>query len=176
MKYYVVNGRAGSGKTSFEELAMKYADAPSMNVSTIDFVKQVAYMCGWDGTKTPHNRKFLSDLKDLLTNWEDVPYKMVEKSILEFKRGLMERNYDSTNAIVFMDCREPVEIDKLKSRLGAKTVFIDRKIDSYEPSNHADAEVENYEYDIIIDNNGDLHDLRLAVANFLKQQNIPEIK
>ena len=176
MKYYVVNGRAGSGKTSFEDLVMRYADVPSMNVSTIDFVKQVDYTCGWDGTKTPHNRKFLSDLKDLLTNWDDVPYKRVEKAVTDFNRGLKERGYDTVNAIVFMDCREPIEIKKLKDRLGARTIFIDRKLEDYEPSNHADAEVENFDYDITIDNNGDLHDLRLEVANFLKNENIPEIK
>ena len=101
---------------------------------------------------------------------------MVEKAVTEFNRGLKERGYDSTNAIVFMDCREPIEIKKLKDRMGAKTIFIDRKLEDYEPSNHADAEVEDFEYDITIDNNGDLHNLRLEVANFLKRENIPEMK
>ena len=31
-------------------------------VSTVDFVKEIAARWGWDGTKTPQNRKFLSDL------------------------------------------------------------------------------------------------------------------
>jgi len=29
---------------------------------------------GWDGGKTPEDRRFLSDLKDALTRWKDVPY------------------------------------------------------------------------------------------------------
>ena len=44
-------------------------------ISTVDFVKEVAKFCGWNGQKTPKDRKFLSDLKNILTQWNDIPYK-----------------------------------------------------------------------------------------------------
>ena len=43
------------------------------NISTVDYVKEIATECGWDGTKTPENRKFLSDLKRVLTEWNEKP-------------------------------------------------------------------------------------------------------
>ena len=73
---------------------------------------------------------------------------------------------------IFIDCREPKEIQKFVDRLGAKTIFIDRKIEDYNASNHADANVENFEYDIVINNNGTLEDLAAAAMNFIKTEGI----
>ena len=77
MKIAIVNGRGASGKTTFETMVQKIAAARGKKVkvtSTIDYVKEVAELLGWDGEKTPENRRFLSDLKDTLTRWRDVPY------------------------------------------------------------------------------------------------------
>ena len=52
------------------------------NVDSVNLVKSLATMAGWDGNKTEKNRKFLSDLKDLLSNWNDVPYKETIKNII----------------------------------------------------------------------------------------------
>ena len=85
VKVVVINGMPGCGKTTFEEMCSDICDPfavePTSHVpgfsegrvlgidicSTVDFVKVVARQCGWDGTKNLKNRKFLSDLKDLLT-------------------------------------------------------------------------------------------------------------
>ena len=73
MKVFVINGAPGSGKTTFEKFIQEeYSDCAI--ISTVDYVKTVAKYVGWDGTKTLKNRKFLSDLKDLLTEWEDIPF------------------------------------------------------------------------------------------------------
>ena len=64
----VINGSGGVGKSTFIELCREW-DNRVFETSTVDFVKEVAKMCGWDGTKTDENRKFLSDLKDLLSQW-----------------------------------------------------------------------------------------------------------
>lgn len=132
-------------------------------ISTVDFIKQIATECGWDGVKTPRNRKFLSDLKDLLTEWNDVPY----QKILDHIEYMQEfgRLYDW---ILFVDCREPKEIQKLKERLNATTVLVRRLGDEVnETSNHADANVFEYEYDYIIKNYGDLSDLVVECVGFL---------
>ena len=71
----VVNGSAGAGKTTFEEMCSFILGPYYRSRSSIDKVKEIAKNCGWDGSKDLVNRKFLSDLKDLLTEWDDVPMK-----------------------------------------------------------------------------------------------------
>ena len=50
-------------------------------LSTVDFVKEIAKKCGWKGEKDLKNRKFLSDLKDLLTNWNNVPFNKIVQQV-----------------------------------------------------------------------------------------------
>lgn len=172
MKIYILNGKATSGKTTFFNFVKENCGEFVMNCSTVDLVKQLASDAGWNGEKTPHNRKFLSDLKDLLTEWDDVPFKDVKRRIQRFEAYFLIWDIDSTNCAVFVDCREPKEIQKFVDRLGAKTIFIDREIEGYSASNHADAEVENFDYDIVINNNGTLEDLAAHAMNFIKTEGI----
>ena len=174
VKVVVVNGRPGVGKSEFERLCKEQCNLFNRVVgfsngrrlwiditSTVDFVKQVATMCGWDGTKTLENRKFLSDLKDLLTKWDDVPYK-----IIECRAQTLPSDSDW---IMFVDCREPAEIQKMKERLNATTLLIRREsVEDNETSNHADANVFNYEYDLTIYNNSDIIDLEKKAKDFIK--------
>ena len=172
MKIYILNGKAGSGKTTFFKLIEEKCRNYVYNYSTVDLVKKVAYGCGWNGSKTPENRKFLSDLKDLLTEWDDVPYKDCLKEIKRITSLADIYDVEHDDWAIFIDCREPKEIQKFVDRLGAKTIFIDRKIEDYNASNHADANVENFEYDIVINNNGTLEDLAAVAMNFIKTEGI----
>ena len=179
VKVVVVNGRPESGKTTFEKKCVELCGASSTFwfdateqrrtlakcISTVDFVKAIALRCGWTGEKTLKDRKFLSDLKDLLIQWNDIPF----KTILEEANKL--KNWASCNYhdwILFVDCREPEEIQKLKERLNATTVLVRRLGDEInETSNHADANVFEYEYDYTIKNYGDLDDLAIECEAFL---------
>lgn len=172
MKIYILNGKAGSGKTTFFKLIEEKCRNYVYNYSTVDLVKKVAYGCGWNGEKTPENRKFLSDLKDLLTEWNDVPYKDCLKEIKRITSLADIYDVEHDDWAIFIDCREPKEIQKFVDRLGAKTIFIDRKIEDYNASNHADANVENFKYDIVINNNGTLEDLAAVAMNFIKTEGI----
>jgi len=182
IKVVVVNGRPGVGKTEFERLCAEqcnffnrvdgFIPGYCLRVditSTVDFVKEVARFCGWDGVKTLENRKFLSDLKDLLTKWNDVPYKM----IVEHVKNLPV----SQDWILFVDCREPAEIQKLKERLNATTVLIRRESVEYdEVSNHADSDVFCYNYDLTIFNNSDiihLEDEARKFIEYMKKEEVP---
>lgn len=164
MSIFIVNGAPGCGKTTFESMVKLESEKNSCIVgvySTIDFVKEIAKKCGWDGTKSPENRKFLSDLKDLLTEWNDVPYKETLKWIEKFEFRLWQWDVNINRSIIFIDCREPNEIKRLCDTLKAKSILIRRAdVENLEASNHADKNVLNYKYDIVIDNNGNLDDLR----------------
>lgn len=174
VKVVVVNGKPGVGKSEFERMCKEQCGLFNRQVgfsegrdlwiditSTVDFVKEVATMCGWDGTKTLENRKFLSDLKDLLTNWNDVPYQVILNQV-----KTLPQNHDW---IVFVDCREPKEIQKLKDGLNATTILIRRPGDeNTETSNHADAGVFEYDYDLNIWNEYGLEELEMMAKAFLE--------
>jgi hypothetical protein len=110
----------------------------------------------------------LSNLKDLLTQWDDVPFKKVEQAILKYENEARMYDFDSDDVLCFVHCREPWEIQKFVDRLGAKTLLIRRpEVENENQSNHADAEVFNYQYDYTIDNDGTLWDLEKKAANFV---------
>ena len=174
VKVVAVNGKPGVGKSEFERLCKEqcnlfnrvvgFSDGRRLWIditSTVDFVKEIASMCGWDGTKTLENRKFLSDLKDLLTKWDDVPYKMIEHRAKTLP--------SDSDWIMFVDCREPAEIQKLKEGLNATTILIRRPGDEeIETSNHADTGVFEYEYDLNIYNEYGLNELEMMAKNFIE--------
>ena len=168
MKYFIVNGRPCSGKDTFVNFCLKELGPYGKRISTVDFVREIAVRCGWDGTKTPQNRKFLSDLKDLLTNWGDVPYKKTLQEVKLFYYDL--ECYDvENNGVVFIMSREPEEISRFEKELGAKSVLIRRNaVEFNEQSNHADSEVLNHKYDYIIENNGTIDELKEKAKEFLK--------
>ena len=171
MKIFVVNGMPRSGKSTFVRFCLDELGCWGNEFSTVDFVKELAAQCGWDGTKTPENRKFLSDLKDLLTDWGDVPYKKVikEKELWEF--SFEQFNIQTKDCFLFIQCREPKEIQKFVDRVGAETILVRREsVENSLQSNHADAEVFNFNYDYEIENNEDLKDLKNKAKKFLKER------
>ena len=160
MKIAIVNGRGASGKTTFETMVQKIAAARDKKVkviSTITYVKEVAKLVGWDGGKTPEDRRFLSDLKDALTRWKDVPYQKV--------KGFIDTYKESDTDLLFIDCREPEEIARFVNDYGALTILVQRG--EFELlGKHADDEVLNYQYDVVIDNNRGLDELMQEATIF----------
>lgn len=173
----IINGKPRAGKDLFVELCKNFTSHNVFNFSTVDYIKDLAKSMGWDGQKTPKDRKFLSDLKDLLTDWNDIPFKKVKEKV-ETAIYLMECHYGykPNDYLIFIHCREPKEIDKLKSEFNAQTLLILRPaVDDNEQSNHADAEVFNYEYDDTVVNDGTILDYRKMVAEYLAAKSIKTI-
>lgn len=173
MKIFIVNGAPGSGKTTFEQLCQKI-NTPHKTwiISTIDPIKQAAERMGWDGQKDPKSRRFLSDLKDLATEYNDcsLNYCLKEIELLKSYIESVDMTDKSDDFIMFIDCREPAEIDKLKKATGAQTLCIRRSSAAGQKfSNHADAEVYNYAYDYVIENDGTLDDFAVVALEFLEK-------
>ena len=172
MSIYIVNGAAGSGKTTFEGNVKAIVGDNCYILSTITPIKEAAKLFGWDGTKDLQSRKFLSDLKDLLTKYNDYPFNYICKKVEE----IQSEYYGFANfPTIFIDCREPEEIKKLCDKLGAKSLLIRRaSAENAATSNHADAEVLNYNYDIVIENDGDLRNFAYKAIDFIRQERLYE--
>lgn len=67
---------------------------------------------------------------------------------------------DPNSFVLFVFCREPMEIERIKAAFNTITVLIDRPQEKLNFSNHADMNVGNYDYDVIIKNDGSLESLR----------------
>lgn len=177
MKIFVINGRPRSGKDTFVRFCQNHMYW-CFNISTVDFVKEIAAQCGWDGTKTPENRKFLSDLKDLLTEWNDVPFKKIEHEIKMFKCEMEAYGFNpKEEGVVFIHCREPKEIARICKEMNAESLLITRdEVETEKQSNHADADIYNYNYDYTICNDDTLEEFEQAAIRFLTAIGIKNLK
>lgn len=155
---FVINGTGGSGKDTFVELVSKYAKV--YNISSVDKIKEIARYCGWEGKKEEKDRKFLSDLKLLLTNYSDLPYLDIQNKIKKF--------YENDAEIMFIHIREPFEIDRIVKNNGAKTILIKRKNLENISSNSSDLNVDEYNYDYYINNDGTLEEFEQKAVDFIE--------
>lgn len=176
MKIFVVNGAAGAGKTTFESSVAHIVGKDNCYIlSTITPIKEIAKTVGWDGQKDLKSRKFLSDLKDLLTEYNDYSFNYISAQL-----GLIESDWSfygvkPDSVAVFIDCREPKEIKRLCEEFNAKSLLIRRaSAENSETSNHADEEVLNYNYDIVIENNGDIREFGEKAFEFVEKEGLPK--
>lgn len=158
-KIFVINGRGGTGKDLFVKLVSELV--PTLNVSSVDKVKQIAKEIGWNGkSKTEKDREFLCYLKSLTTNYYDMPFKDMEQKVKEFKQD--------NNQCLFLHIREPEEIERAVKKFNAETILIKRPNIKQIISNPADANVNLYDYDYTISNEGTIDDLKLKAKHFVE--------
>lgn len=146
-----MNGNGGTGKDTFVSFISKYI--PTYKYSIIDLVKTASRILKWEDKKTEKDRKFLSDLMDLSSNYNDAPYQDIKKLVDDFLNDYIEAD------VLFIDMRDPKDIERAVKDFQAKTILmINSKVNKIE-SNHADLNVERYNYDYIIENNGTIEQL-----------------
>lgn len=166
-KIVVINGQGGTGKSTFVKFCKEHYPLVE-EFSTVDLVKEAARIMGWDGAKDKKSRKFLSDLKDLLTNYNDKPFLDTLAGISDQINEWRKDGFDADKGIFFVHCREPEEIQRF-AQIGAITLLIKRHNDA-EYGNHADDQVFDYgDYDYTIYNNGTLDDLSSVAERFVQK-------
>ena len=157
-KVFIINGSGGVGKDTFVEFVQKYSNTE--NVSSVGEVKAFASLMGWNGEKDEKSRKFLSDLKDILTEYNDRPFKFMEREVNLFLA-------DKHTEFLFLHIREPEEIQRAKEAFNATTILVTRDSVEQVKGNHADERVLQYTYDIYIKNDGSLNILDAVARKFV---------
>lgn len=159
----VINGAARAGKDTFVDAVRVAAHSVGVavyNRSSVDIIKEAAELLGWNKeSKEDKDRKFLSDLKLLATDFNDHSFEYIC------------REFDlNTDGILFAHVREPAEIEKLEKKYGDNCFSIlitaptrvTKKFD-----NMADANVNQHSYTAIIENDGDLNNLYDKAKSFV---------
>lgn len=176
---FIINGSGGVGKDTFVNLCdkalYKYTAGhtsirpiPIFNYSSVDKIKNIARQAGWKGGKSEKDRKFLSDLKLLCTEYNDMPFKDICKKI-----ELFNNSQYGKSEMMFVHIREPKEIARVVERfseydnINIKTIIVKRDSVKAIKSNMADANVDNYDYDITLYNNGTIDDLEKMADTFV---------
>ena len=154
---FITNGSGGCGKDTFAIFLSEVV--PTFKYSSIDKIKSIAGYCGWKGQKREKDRKFLSDLKVLTSDYNDMPFREIQERVERFK-------VDHKHVVMLIDIREPEEIERAKKEFGAQTILIKRDSVPQITSNMADANVDNYEYDFVLENNGTLEEFRNKIVEF----------
>lgn len=174
----IINGQGGCGKDTLIGIASKHYNV-SM-ISSITPVKQVAFKAGWEGEKDNKARKFLSDLKSIMTEYNDAAFTYCR----DMYRGFLKTDEE----ILFVQIREPNEISRFVEFLlhnnvcNVRTLLIRnawRRTEEYAGGSHdvrsnviygnkSDDEVENYDYDYIFENKYQLSELEDKFIEFFK--------
>lgn len=167
LSVFVINGKPMSGKDTFVRMLQKEFPRQVVNHSTVDSIKELYSLTGWNEKKDDHSRKVLSDMKDYLTTKFDLPFLEVQSKISEILKMADETGKDM---MLFLHVREPEEIARIvKAFPKTVTVQVTRQSTAVNGvSNHADANVNDYKYDVTIHNDGTLDDLKYVALRFAK--------
>lgn len=159
-KIFILNGSGGCGKDTLVDIISSEFNGEIINVRSSDEVKRVAKILGWDGNKDEKGRRFLAELMNSIIKYNDGIFNYWCKFIV---------NNSKKGNIIFLHVREPGEISKYVKQFNCKTILVRR--DNIEvPNNNADLGVLDFDYDIIIDNNGSLEELRCSAINFIVKE------
>lgn len=170
MKILIINGKPRTGKTTFCKAATQKCGLVYY-YSTIDEVKRLAELIGWDRQKDAKGRKFLSNLKDILTEYTDLPHQHLIKQIQQHCEKYKNTPEIINNLIFLIESREPDDIDRWRKEHNAKAILIknNSELDNQVWSNHADDEVFDCIYDYIIENDEPLEEWEETAAWFIRE-------
>ena len=163
----IINGSGGCGKSEFVKQCRETKILPVYEFSSVDYVKEVARYCGWNGEKTDRDRAFLHDLKMALEKWKDIPTIDVISKIEAQMDG-------KTDNLFFVNIREIHNIVRFKQivketlKLPCYDMLVINDNVPVITSNSADAQVRIHSYDYYIHNNGTLDELKDKAKEFVE--------
>lgn len=164
---FIINGSNGVGKDTFiDKLRDELRDYEYLNISSIDVVKNMLRKNEiWDGQKDEKGRQLLAEVKAAINKYSDFINTDIIMRVGRWRPRTM------MNSIAFIHVREPEQIDILSRRLESAfgefsmvgTILIKRASAEAAANNDADMNVENYKYDIVLEDKND--EFKSAVNN-----------
>lgn len=157
----IINGSGGSGKDTFVDFVSQFAYI--CNLSSIDIIKKIAVLLGWDGSKDEKGRRFLSELKAVTNRYSNFIYDKLFEDVESASR---------ISNMVFIHIREINEIVDFKRRLCDKgynvteVIVINPQVDLI-TSNNSDMNVFSYNYQYTIFNDSGLDELERMAKQFV---------
>lgn len=155
----IINGSGGVGKDTLCDIVGKHYS--TMNVSSVDPIKEIASKNGWNGEKDSKSRKFLADLKKLFVDYNDLPQKYLFEKYNEFLAN--------DNEILFVHIREPEEIHKFKENIKSPCITLlirGRETIQSSWNNTSDDDVEKYNYNFYYENSKTLENMESDFLEF----------
>ena len=157
----VINGAGGVGKDTMCGFAAQ--EYKVRNVSSVDPIKAIARMAGWDGDKSDKSRKMLSDLKMLFTQYNDLCLRYITEQYGQFLTG--------DEQVMFVHIREPEEIARFVAVAPEhiKTLLITNSAkEQHVYQNASDDNVSEFDYDAVYDNKLSLEETEKAFLDFFR--------
>ena len=159
----VINGSGGVGKDTLCGFAAERYRA--VNYSSVDPIKSLARQAGWNGEKDDRSRKFLSDLKRLTSDYNDLPTVYLIGRCREFMAGDAE--------VMFVHIRECEQIAHFIEAAAAEGIkpltLLVRRGEGRTYGNVSDDNVEDYDYDLIYRNDKPLEAAREDFLRFFAE-------
>jgi len=152
----IINGGPKAGKKTFVKYTGEYLKVRWRN--SIEPFKEVARKIGWTGTYIAADRSFLYTLKRASAKYFDWPFKWAENEIAEF--------YQSEDEVLFLSIREPLEIKKVKRAYPSTVTVLVTRPKLPRIQNPGDLGVNNYDYDLYVDNDGSELELKAYATRF----------
>lgn len=167
---FIINGSGGVGKDTVCDMAACFWRV--QNISSITPILDVARAAGWDGVKTPASRRFLSQLKEICTEFNDLPFRYCMEQLELFRQ--------SDRQLLFVHIREPEQIARFRDAAGegCQTILVRRPAleQARGPlGNRSDDGVNGYDYDHVFVNDGPLDTLPDKVRRFFESLLRPSV-
>ncbi len=160
----VINGKGGVGKDTLCDIIIKHYKA--RKISSITPILKIARENGWDGTKTPKSRKFLSDLKRAFVEFNNLP----NTYLVEEQKSFLKSDDD----ILFVHIRESDQIseflDSIKGSCISTSLLI-KRTNPDEPAllgNVSDDNVEDYTYEYTYNNTKSIEEAEADFMNYFE--------
>ena len=188
-KVVIINGSGGCGKSTFVKLCEQVGiyggykatgEIVVKETSSIDYIRRIAKNeFGYNpAIKNPKDRKMLSQIKEALEEYNDLPTREIFTTILQMKAEYLKKittgfyKSNSCHYIVFVNIREPQYIKKFikyaeMENIETTTLLIKNPNVELILSNKSDASVFDYAYAYEIDNDGTLMNLLQKAREFL---------
>lgn len=159
MKVFVISGSPRSGKDTFVKFVQTY-HPETINYSSVDYIRWLAtkYLNFNDKVKDNKGRKFLSEFKKILTDYNDFPFELC-KSVV----------YEHPEHVIFLHVREISEIDKLKNEFPLKVIYVTNNNYKMYNNDSDDNQIDVMNIsDVIIHNDSSLEELNKTAKWFVE--------